>query len=151
MARKKAGSNAEVVTDTMTFKDYKGLHRTYEYDKPKATLLAEAMTELVTLKKREKYLQGLLEENSNLKPFLWGSMDGRVQAIHDIPDDHLKNILLFLPRNGREIPKEIKAEALSRGFEVNEEVNRKAYTAQLASGIDDFDDEWFFDDDENQK
>lgn len=148
MTRKKATGNTEIVTDSIQFKDYRGLHRTYEYDKPKATLLAEAMTELVTLKKREKYLQNLLAENSNLKPFLWGSMDGRVQAIHDIPDDHLKNILKFLPANGREVPKEIKAEALSRGFEVSDEVNPRAYTAQLASGIDDFDDEWFIDDDQ---
>lgn len=145
MARKAAGK-AQIVTHTVTFKDYKGLHKTYEYDKPKATLLAEAMTELVTIEKRRKYLQGLLDENMNLKPFLWGSMDGRVTAIHDLDDNHLKNIIKFLPANGREIPGEIKAEALSRGFEVPEDVNPRAYTAQLASGNDDFDDEWFFDD-----
>lgn len=107
------------------FKKYESLQPKNEYDHKKAEALAEAMTELTAIKKRKKFLESLLEENKDLQPYLWASMDGRVQALHLIEDSHLKNILNFLANRGKHISKALRAEAASRGFEVPE-----SYTAE---------------------
>lgn len=100
------------------FKKYTELEKTYDYDKKKATVLAEAVQELVEVKKREAELERLIKLNGSLKKYLWGTADGKVIAFHDIEDDHLKNILTYLPAHGREIPDPLKAEARSRGLEL---------------------------------
>lgn len=117
-------------------KDYSKLHKTFSYDKEKATLLAEAMTELVELKKREKYLTKLLSDNPDLKQFLWGSQDGRVTAFHDIEDEHLENILAFLPRRGREVPEALATEAVSRGMELPDNARLSLGAGDEFDGID---------------
>lgn len=99
-------------------KKYEKLEKKFDYDKEQATELAEAYTELVEVERRAKYLQDLIKQHSKLKKFMWGSQDGKVTALHDLEDDHLKNILQFLPRNGREISAQMKAEARSRGFDI---------------------------------
>ena len=100
------------------YKNYSELEKTYDYDKKKATVLAEAVSELVEVKKREAELERLIKLNNPLKKYLWGTADGKVIAFHDIEDDHLKNILTYLPANNRETPDALKAEARSRGFEL---------------------------------
>ena len=100
------------------YKKYSELEKTYDYDKKKATVLAEAVSELVEVKRREEELTRLIKLNGSLKKFLWGTADGKVIAFHDIEDDHLKNILTYLPAHDREIPEALKAEARSRGLEL---------------------------------
>lgn len=103
------------------YKKYSELEKTYDYDKKKATVLAEALTEAIELKLRLDELERLIKLNGNLKKFIWGTAGGKAIAFHDIEDDHLKNILSYLPANGREIPDALKAEARSRGFSIPDE------------------------------
>lgn len=116
--------------DNVTFKKYESLQPKNDYDHEKAEVLAEAMTELVAIKKRKNYLEGLLKENRKLKPYLWTSLDGRVQALHAIDEGHFKNILTHIASRRMIIPKEIRAEAASRGIDIPE-----SYTPEC----DDFD------------
>lgn len=104
----------------MKFKKYDGLNKTYDYSKDKATLLAEAMTERIELQKRMKYLEELAKDNSDLTAFLWTTLEGKCIALHDIEDDHLKNILKHIVNHGGTISPQIKAEATGRGFEIPE-------------------------------
>lgn len=99
-------------------KSYNKLEEKFEYDKEMATELAEAMTELVEVERRAAYLREVVKRHGKLKKFMWGSEDGRITAIHDLEDSHLQNILTYLPRHDREIPPQIKAEARSRGLQV---------------------------------
>lgn len=99
-------------------KDYSELNRQYEYDEAKATLLAEAMTEAVALERRKQYLLSLMNQNKNLKRFLWQSEDGKITALHDLDPDHIVNIMNYLIENDREISNEMKAEARKRGIAV---------------------------------
>lgn len=119
------------------FKKYESLVPKNEYDHEKAETLAEAMTELVQIKKRKNYLESLLAENRELQPFLWASLDGKVQALHAMDEGHFRNVINFLVLKGRSISKEIRAEAATRGVEVPE-----SYTA---------DDEYYDDDDEPRR
>lgn len=99
-------------------KTYSKLEEKFEYDHEQATELAEALTELVEVERRAKYLREVVARHNKLKKFMWGSEDGRITAIHDLADDHLKNILTFLPNHDREVSPQLKAEARSRGFQV---------------------------------
>lgn len=103
------------------YKNYSELEKTYEYDKTKATVLAEAITEAVELKLRLQELERLVKLNNNLKKYIWGTAGGKAIAFHDIEDDHLKNILTYLPAHGREIPDPLKAEARSRDITLPDE------------------------------
>lgn len=119
--------------DNVQFKKYESLQPKNEYDRDKAETLAEAMTELVAINKRKRYLEDLLKENKELKPFLWKSLDGRVQALHAIDSGHFENIIRHLGMRGATISKEIRAEAAVRGIEVPE-----SYTAD-DGGFDELD------------
>lgn len=121
--------------DNVQFKKYETLMPKNDYDREKAETLAEAMTELTAINKRKKYLETLLSENRDLKPYLWQSMDGKVQAIHAIDEGHFQNIIKLLAVKGRHISKEIRAEAAGRGIDIPEN-----YTS---------DDELYDEDDEN--
>lgn len=104
------------------FKKYDGLNKTFDYDHKKAEVLAEAMTERNILTKRLKYLEELAKDNQDLTPFLWTTLEGECKAIHKLDDDHLKNIMNHIVNHGGRISPQIKAEAVSRGFEVPEEL-----------------------------
>ena len=106
--------------ENFRFKKYDSLEPKNEYDKEKVEELAEAMTELLTINKRRSYLERLLEENEELQPFLWTSMDGRVQALHNISDAHFNNIINYCVSRNRTIRPSIRAEAVSRGIEIPE-------------------------------
>lgn len=99
--------------------DYRDLRKVYEYNKEKATRLAEAMTEAVQVEQRLVYLKKIMDENINLKPFLWQTQDGTVKALHDIDDDHLRNIIGHKTKYGASLSDEMRAEAESRGIEVD--------------------------------
>ena len=99
-------------------KSYSKLEEKFEYDKELATELAEAMTELVEVQRRALYLQEVVKRHGKLKKFMWGSEDGRITAIHDLEDSHLANILTYLPKHDREVSPQLKAEARSRGIQV---------------------------------
>lgn len=120
----------------LEFKDYKELNKTFEYDKEKATILAEAMTEKIALEKRAKYLEQLLHDNRKLSKFLWTTLDGVVKALHDLDDNHLKNILNHIVNHGGTISPQIKAEATSRGFEIPEETTTDRVMKYLNYGRD---------------
>lgn len=100
-------------------KTYNKLEEKFEYDKEMATELAEAMTELVQVERRAEYLRNVVKRHGKLKKFMWGSEDGRITAIHDLEDSHLANILTYLPRHDREVSPQLKAEARSRGMQVD--------------------------------
>lgn len=126
----------------LDFKDYSGLNKTNEYDRKKAELLAEAMTERNTLVKRVAFLEDLLIENSDLKPFLWTTLEGVVKPLHKIDDDHLKNIMTHILNRGGTINAQIKAEAKSRGFTIpTADPRRLAIEAEIIDH-DDFYPEW---------
>ena len=116
------------------YKKYEKLQKTFDYDKEKAEVYAEAATELIEIRKREKYLTELLEENSDLSPFMWTTLDGETKALHKIEDSHLKNILRHIVNRGGAISPQIKAEALSRGFEVPEDGMSARAVAYLSGG-----------------
>lgn len=103
------------------YKKYSELEKTYEYDKKKATVLAEALTEALELKLRLDELERLIKLNKDLKKFIWGTAGGKAVAFHDLEDDHLRNILTYLPAHGLVIPDALKAEARSRGFTIPDE------------------------------
>lgn len=111
--------------NTIKFDDYSDLHKTYDYDKKRATRLAEAMTEVKTLTDRLAYLQSILKDNNDLEAFLWRTYDGEVIALHDIEDSHLKNIIGHITRNGGIVKPEIVAEARSRGIDPVEFTKKK--------------------------
>lgn len=116
-------------------KVYSKLEEKFEYDKEQATELAEATTELVEVERRAQYLRDIIKRHGKLKKFLWGSEDGRVTAIHDLADDHLQNILTYLPRHDREVSPQLKAEARSRGMQV-EGNNGLAPLRQIVASTD---------------
>ena len=125
--------------NTIKFDDYSDLHKTYDYDKKKATRLAEAMTEVKTLTDRLAYLQNILKDNSELEAFLWRTYDGEVIALHDIEDDHLKNIIGHITKHGKTVKPEIIAEARSRGINPDE-YTKKQLVIEAELDDDDYDD-----------
>lgn len=113
-------------------KTYSKLEESFEYDHEQATELAEATTELVEVERRAQYLRDVVKRHGKLKKFLWGTEAGVVIALHDIPDDHLQNILAYLPRHDREVSPQMKAEARKRGIAV-EGTNGLAPLRQIAA------------------
>lgn len=118
-------------------KTYSKLEEKFEYDHEQATELAEAMTELVETERRAQYLRDVVKRHGKLKKFMWGSEDGRITAMHDLEDSHLQNILTYLPKHDREASAQIKAEARSRGMDI-EGSNGLAPLRQIAAASSSF-------------
>ncbi len=114
--------------------NYNDLKKTFDYDKQKATRLAEAVTEAIEVTNRLKYLRKVIDDNEILQPFLWTTAEGVTKAIHDIEDSHLENIIKHLARNGRNVSEQLIAEAESRNIDVE---TLKATTLLTGDGIDD--------------
>lgn len=128
--------------------NYADLRKSFNYDKHKATRLAQAMNEGVRLQKRLKQLNKIKDDNTDLVPFLWMTADGQVIALHDIEDSHLKNIIGHVTRQGRTLSEQLIAEAESRGIDVEAESlpPTQAITAR-SSVYDDYDEaneEWMW-------
>lgn len=102
----------------MAEKDYKKLNKYENYDKEAAEELAEAVMELNKINSRARYLEQLINDNKELKPFLWTTAEGVTLPLHKIEDDHLSNILSHLTNSLRDIPKSIIAEANRRGISI---------------------------------
>lgn len=128
--------------NTIKFDDYSDLHKTYDYDKAKATRLAEAMTEVKTLTDRLAYLQSILKDNNDLEAFLWRTYEGEVIALHDIEDSHLKNIIGHVTRNGGTVKPEIIAEARSRGINPDEHTKKVLAVPSIFGDVEDYGDDY---------
>lgn len=94
--------------------DYKKLDKALEYDQEAAEEYASAANEARALAARLEYLQGIIEENSELSKVVWTTLDGRTIALHKVEDKHLANIMRHLLNGGRPISREIAAEARKR-------------------------------------
>lgn len=115
------------MTDQFTgYKDYKVLRKTNEYDHVKAEALAEAVTERIELQKRVDVLNRLIEENTDLSAFLWTTREGICKPLHEIKDDHLKNIITHLMERGAPLSASIRAEAESRDIELPSESEQQS-------------------------
>lgn len=99
-------------------KKYDKLFSVQDYDKDAAEQLAEATNELHELMKRAQYLEELIKENKKLHIFIWTTAEGETRAIHNLEDDHLRNILQWQVNHGQSINKGLKSEAMKRNIEI---------------------------------
>ena len=81
-------------------KEYKKLDSIESEDIEKVREFAELMNELISLNTRRDYLQELISENEDLRGLVWTTREGLAKAITDLEDDHLKNIVPHLARQG---------------------------------------------------
>lgn len=102
------------------FKKYDELLPSNEYDHERAEKLAQAMSELAALRKRESYLLEILENNKDLKKFLWATATGEVMSLHKIDTGHLQNIINLAKVRGGRLSRALKIEAMSRGIDATE-------------------------------
>lgn len=132
----------------LNFKDYKGLNKTNEYDRERAELLAEAVTERITLQKRIDYIDTLIDENKELKPFLWTTLKGECKPLHKLDDDHLTNILSHVAQRNGQISPQLRAEAISRDIAIPDPavLYEKRMNNMLEAQIIDHDDIFGLDD-----
>lgn len=132
----------------LNFKDYKGLNKTNEYDREKAELLAEAVTEKLMLEKRVKYLDTLIDENKDITPFLWTTLQGECKPLHKLTDSHLTNILSHVAQRNGQISPQLRAEAISRDIAIPDPavLYEKRMNNMLEAQIIDHDDIFGLDD-----
>ena len=97
---------------------YSKLFSISDYDKEAAEELADAMNELREVMTRTQYLEELIRENKKLHIFIWTTAEGETRALHNLEDDHLKNILQWQINRGQAINKCLKSEAMKRNIEV---------------------------------
>ena len=79
---------------------YTLLDKTKEIDIEEVREYARARTELNKLRARVEYLDDLVSENLILHDHVWTTQEGETKAIKDIDDDHLKNIVTHLRKQG---------------------------------------------------
>ena len=82
-------------------KEYKKLDSIEGEDIEKIREVAEAMNEVFLLRSRLAYLEDLLDEHDDLRAAVWTTQEGVSKAIADLDDDHLKNIVPYLNRVGK--------------------------------------------------
>lgn len=95
-------------------KEYKKLNKFEDYDHESAEQLAEALNELREVASRAVVLKDLIQENTELHPFVWTTAEGKSIALHDIEADHFVNILNHIVGSGRSVNKALRAEAMRR-------------------------------------
>ena len=93
---------------------YDKLVKNNDYDREVVEQLAELVEEITAKESELKNLTKLADQHKKLYKYVWKTLDGKVIALHKIEDDHLKNIMFHLLKNGKSIPIEIEREALSR-------------------------------------
>lgn len=96
------------------FDKYSKLTGGVEYDHEAAEQLAEALNEIFELEQRAEQLKQIVQENKKLHQFIWRTEGGQAIAIHDLENDHLENIMMYLLRNNRSIPRAIRSESMRR-------------------------------------
>lgn len=99
-------------------KKYDKLFSVEDYDKEAAEQLADATNELFALMQRAQYLEELIKENKKIHIYIWTNADGETRAIHNLEDDHLKNILQWQVNHGQTINKGLKSEARKRNIDI---------------------------------
>lgn len=99
-------------------KKYSKLLGKVDYDHEAVEQLAEALNEITQLKARAAQLEQIVKENGELHQFVWRTQENVTIPIHKIEDDHLSNIMLYLLRSGRAIPRAIRGEAIGRGLTI---------------------------------
>lgn len=99
-------------------KEYKLLNKVNDYDHDIANEVVEAMNEIAIIQGRVQFLQNLIDDHEKYQKFVWRTLEGINIAMHNLDDDHLLNIIKHLKDNGRSISKELRNEAISRGFAV---------------------------------
>ena len=99
-------------------KEYHKLNKVSDYDHEAAEELAEALNEINQNNERNRTLRALVDENSDLHPFVWQTAEGVVIPLHKIEDDHLANIMAHILERGQQIPKSIRSEAVSRNIAI---------------------------------
>ena len=82
-------------------KEYKLLNPEIEEDLDKIREYAEAQMELRILESRRDFLNDIIVDNSELSRSVWTTLEGKAIAIHDLDDDHLKNIATYLNTRGQ--------------------------------------------------
>lgn len=86
-------------------KEYKKLEAIDTEDIEKIREVAEAMNELFLLNNRRRYLEELLDEHEECQASIWTTQEGVSRAITDLEDDHLKNIVPYMNRYGKNNPR----------------------------------------------
>lgn len=102
----------------MEAKKYSKLDTLYKYDEETVEELAEAMNEVLELKKRMSYLMDLISNHEDLHQYVWRTKDGLHVPHHKIEEDHFKNILTYLVQSGQSASGALKAEARRRSIEL---------------------------------
>ena len=97
---------------------YDKLFSVSDYDKEAAEQLADATNELKEVMQRAQYLEEIIKENKKLHIFVWTTAEGETRAVHNLDDDHLKNILQWQTNHGQSINKGLKAEARKRNIDI---------------------------------
>lgn len=115
-AKPKIAKSLELATNSP--KQYTLLNKVNDYDHEVANEVVEAMNEIAILHGRMQFLQNLVDEHKKYQKFVWKTLEGVHIAFHNLEDDHLLNIIKHLQGQGRSISKELRHEAVSRGFAV---------------------------------
>ncbi len=76
--------------------DYKLLDSVESENIDKIREYAKAKNERTLLMRRVKYLDGLLNDNNDLKDSVWTTLEQETKPISDLEDSHLKNIVIYL-------------------------------------------------------
>lgn len=97
----------------MATQRYENLEK-IDYDQDKARELAQVANEIRTLEIRLGYLKQLAHRHEDLSPYLWRDQTGKVTAICDLEDDHLKNIVVYQQKNRGIVSSNIANEYLRR-------------------------------------
>ena len=80
--------------------EYKKLDKSENVDLEAVREYATARSEISSLENRIEYLEELIIENDELSKYVWRTLEGKTIAIHDLEDDHLKNITTHLAGRG---------------------------------------------------
>lgn len=99
-------------------KEYKLLNKVSDYDHDVVNEVVDAMNEIAVLQGRVQFLQNLVNDHKQYQKFIWKTLNGINIAFHNLEDDHLLNIIKHLQDQGRSISRELRNEAISRGFAV---------------------------------
>ena len=125
------------------YKKYSKLLKIEEYDHEAAEELADATNELREIMARAAQLEQLIRENKKLHIFIWTTAEGETRAVHNLDDDHLKNILQWQVDHGQTINNGLRSEAVKRNIPVpdtNGRVFSRDVMRRLSSSVDVSDD-----------
>lgn len=115
-----------------------------DFDHDKGRELAELHTEMETLKRRLRFLEGIATRHTNLNQFLWRTYDGTYMLVHDMTDEHLKNAVKYTLENRGQIPPVLYAEYRKRfgeGLPEAKQTGQGHLLAQPRKRFSDWDDD----------